>query len=128
MEGTGHDQRELLPLLKAELAFMRAGGYSRDLGLPWQSLIPLRDSRICLNYDRPNRPHSCSRCHLTRFVPSEFQGDLLPCHHIALNERGETIAALEGAVRRQVMEQKLAVWLEQTIRNLEDREAVASAE
>jgi hypothetical protein len=35
---------------------------------------------------------------------------------------------LEGSVSQQAMEEKLAAWLEVVIRNLEDREMVASAE
>jgi hypothetical protein len=127
MAGT-HDERELLPLLKFELAFMRDGGYGRPVRTPWQPTIPFRDSPVCLNFSRPERPYPCEQCQLMRFVPAGTQGGLLPCHHIPLNECGETIANLEGSVSQQAMEEKLAAWLEVVIRNLEDREMVASAE
>jgi hypothetical protein len=128
MEATPHDDRELLPLLKFELSFLRDGGYGRPVRTPWQPTIPFRDSPVCLNFSLPDRPYPCHVCHLMRFVPAECQGDLLPCHHIPLNDGGETIAKLEGAVSPQALEEKLAAWLEVVIRNLEDRETVASAE
>jgi hypothetical protein len=123
-----HDTRELLAELRFELSFLKDGGYGRSVRTPWQPSIPLRDSPICLNFSRPERPYPCSACHLMRFVPAAQQRDLLPCHNIALNERGETIASLEGHVSQQVLEEKLAAWLESVIRTLEDRETVASAE
>src|SRR5437588_6446959 len=125
MAGTPHDVRELLPLLRFELAFLRDGGYGRSVRTPWQPTIPFRESPICLNFSRPERPYPCNQCQLMRFVPAERQGDLLPCHHIVLGERGETIATLEGTVTQQVLEEKLTEWLESLVHNLEDREVAA---
>ena len=123
-----HNTRELLAELRFELAFLKDGGYGRSVRTPRQPQIPFRDSPICLNFSLADRPHPCRECQLMRFVPAAEQSDLLPCHNIVLNEHGETIASLEGRVSQQVLEEKLAAWLESAIRLLEDREAIASAE
>ena len=123
-----HNTHGLLEDLRFELAFLKDGGYGRPVRTPWQPVIPFRDSPICLNFSRPDRPYPCSACQLMRFVPAAEQCDLLPCHNIVLNDQGETIASLEGHVSQDVLEEKLAAWLESAIRVLEDRETVASAE
>jgi hypothetical protein len=51
------------------------------------------------------------------FVPNEHRHDTLPCHHIPLNEKGETIASL--ATDRDKVEPVLRGWLVKTIEKLQ---------
>lgn len=118
-----HDDRELLQILKFELGFIEGGGYGRLVKTPWRPTIPFRDSPTCLNFSRPERPHPCSACWLMEYVPKEWKSDPFPCHHIALNEPGETIDSLYDGASRQEMEEKMAVWLRKRIKELESRQA-----
>jgi hypothetical protein len=51
------------------------------------------------------------------FVPLDRRHETLPCHHIPLNEKGETIASL--ANHRDRVEPALRIWLLKTIENLQ---------
>src|SRR5437016_6134449 len=102
-----HDDRDLLMLLRFELAFIEDGGYGRLVKSPWRPTIPFRDSPTCLNFSRPDRPHPCSACRLMEFVPVASQSDPFPCHHIALNDHGETIDSLYDESARPAIEQKM---------------------
>lgn len=115
------DDRDLLALLKFELAFIEDGGYGRLVKTPWRPTIPFRDSPTCLNFSRPERPHPCSACSLMQFVPQEWRTDPFPCHHMQLNECGETVDSLYDENARLVIEEKMASWLRKTIRALEKR-------
>ena len=113
----GRNQRQdLLSALKLELKFCELGGYKPARGrFPARAsendpistflfhestpksrkeLFVFRDSPSCLNYGLPVREHPCSECWLMAFVPAERRGEAVPCHHIRLNERGETVANL----------------------------------
>src|SRR5438132_278369 len=105
-----HDDRELLALLRLELGFLEDGGYGRSVHTPWRPTILLRDSPSCLNFAMDQRPHPCSACWLTQFVPAEQQVGAFPCHHIPLNEKGESIDSLYDDVPRALIEEKVAVW------------------
>lgn len=117
-----HDDRELLAVLKFELAFLEDGGYGRLVKTPWRPTLLFRDSPSCLNFSRPDRPHPCSACRLMEFVPDEFKTDAFPCHHIPLDSCGETIDSLEERDNRMDMKEKLAAWLRKTIHELEARQ------
>lgn len=122
-----HDDRDLLALLKFELAFIEDGGYGRAVKTPWRPTILFRDSPTCLNFSRPDRPHPCSACWLTQFVPAEYHSDPFPCHHISLSERGESIDSLYDEDARPALEEKLAVWLRATIKKLEAKQKESAA-
>src|ERR1051325_9527203 len=68
-----HDDRDLLALLKFELAFIEDGGYGRLVKTPWRPTIPFRDSPTCLNFSRSDRPHPCRACSLMQYVPDEWK-------------------------------------------------------
>jgi hypothetical protein len=113
-----NQQQALLNALKLELKFCELGGYEPSvLGrLParasendpismffhestreWRKERSVfRDSPSCLNYGLPEREHPCSECWLIDFVPAEKRGEAVPCHHIPLNEHGDTVATLRG--------------------------------
>jgi len=116
-----HDDRELLALLKFELAFIEDGGYGRLVKTPWRPTIPFRDSPTCLNFSQPDRPHPCSACSLMQFVPEEWRTDPFPCHHMRLNDHGETVDSLYDENARLAIEEKMAAWLRNVIRALEQR-------
>jgi hypothetical protein len=118
------DKRDILEALKFELAFLEQGGYGRSVHTPKTPTRSFQDSLTCLNFDEPTRPHACSECFLTDFVPKNAQGEDVPCHHIPLNPDGETVDMLrEHQVK---LEEALGNWLRATIRRLE-RERSAAA-
>src|SRR5947208_14349647 len=90
-----NDERDILETLRAELAFIEQGGYGRSVRTPWKSTSVFQDSLSCLNYGYPYRAHPCNECILSDFVPPEGQATVIPCHHIPLNEAGDTIEELE---------------------------------
>jgi hypothetical protein len=114
------DDRDILELLKDELSFIEQGGYGRSVRTPWKPQSTFQDSLTCVNYGDPNRAHPCSECHLIDFVDSEHQCTDIPCHHISLNEAGETIEGLEAADNEARLEHKVKDWLRARIRQIEE--------
>jgi len=92
-------QQDLLDALKLELKFLERGGYQPSVREPRKELSIFLDSPSCLNYALPAKEHPCSECWLIDFVPVEKRGVAIPCHHIPLNHRGDTVEAL-GGLRR----------------------------
>ena len=111
------DGRDLLELLKTELDFIEQGGYGRSVRTPWKPTSSFRDSLTCVNYALPVKAHPCSECHLIDFVPSDKQGEEVPCHFIPLNAAGETIESLEG--REAKLEEALKEWMRGKISEIE---------
>ncbi len=113
-----NQQEALLNALKLELKFCELGGYKPSIPgrLPARASendpismfhfdkstreckerSVFQDSPLCLNYGLPVRQHPCSECRLIDFVPAEKRGEAVPCHHIPLNGRGDTVATLGG--------------------------------
>jgi hypothetical protein len=54
-----------------------------------------------------------------QFVPADRRSDPLPCHQIPLNARGETLDGLYAEAGDAELQEKLAAWLRDTIRELE---------
>jgi hypothetical protein len=120
------DDRDILELLKEELAFIEQGGYGRSVRTPWLPKSAFQDSLTCINYADPNRTHPCSECHLIDFVASEHLSDEVPCHCIPLNEAGETIEDLEAQGNEAKLEATLKQWMRSKIKQIEDRRAASS--
>ena len=118
------DDRPILELLKAELAFMEQGGYGRSVRTPWLPKSAFQDSLTCINYGDPDRARPCKECHLTDFVPNEHHSEEIPCHFIALNEAGETIEDLEAQGNQAKLEVTLKQWMRSKIKQIEDQRAV----
>ena len=114
------DDRDILELLKEELDFIEKGGYGRSVRTPWKPTSTFQDSLTCINYGYPYRAHPCSECHLLDFVSPEHRAADVPCHHIPLNESGETIEDLEAVDNEAKLEQKLRDWLRGMIKNIEE--------
>jgi hypothetical protein len=113
------DDRDLVELLKDELAFIEQGGYGRSVRTPWLPKSMFQDSLTCLNYGYPFRAHLCSECHLLDFVSPHHRAEEAPCHYIALNEAGHTIEDLEQKANQSNMEFLLKKWLQARIAELE---------
>ena len=117
------DERDILELLKEELSFIEKGGYGRSVRTPWKPTSAFQDSLTCLNYASPQRTHPCSECQLIDFVSPEQRDTEIPCHHIPLNESGETVAELEAEDNEAKLERNVSDWLRARIKEIEDQRA-----
>lgn len=137
-----NQQQALLNALKLELKFCELGGYkpSGPGRLPARASendpismflfneskpehkgrSVFRDSPSCLNYGLSMGEHPCSECWLIDFVPAEKRGETLPCHHIPLNERGDTVATFEEPGDAPDVQEAVLVWLRRKIQQLEE--------
>jgi hypothetical protein len=122
------DDRDILELLKEELAFIEQGGYGRSVRTPWLPKSAFQDSLTCINYADPNRSHPCSECHLIDFVGPEHLSAGVPCHYIPLNDAGETIEDLEAEGNQAKLEATLKQWMRAKIKQIEERRAAAASQ
>jgi hypothetical protein len=120
------DDRNTLELLKAELNFVKKGGYGRSPRDPWRAQLIFEDSPSCMNYDSKENKSPCAECALMQFVPADKQNEKIPCRHIPLTPDGETISELYRGGTQQELEDALADWLHREIVKLE-AEQVAKA-
>ena len=121
------DDRDVLEVLKFELAFLEQGGYGRSVRTPWKPTSIFQDSISCLNFGEPERVHPCSECLLIDFVPPGERGAEIPCHHIPLNPNGETVDAVNRYDNQQELEEKVKQWLRATIQRLEAQRAAGGS-
>jgi len=117
------DKRDILEVLKFELNFLEQGGYGRSVRTPWKPTSIFQDSLSCINFNDPERPHPCSECLLTDFVPGDHQGENVPCHHIPLNPAGETVDTMERQSSQVELEEAVKAWLRATIQRIEQERA-----
>src|SRR6516164_3894912 len=82
------DDRDVLQVLESELDFLTKHGYDRSVRTPREPTILFQDSPICPEF--PCRTHN-DQCLLMQFVPEGERLSAVPCHHIPLNEKGETV-------------------------------------
>jgi hypothetical protein len=118
-----NDKRDILEVLKFELSFLEQGGYGRSVRTPWKPTSVFQDSITCINFDDPERPHPCSDCLLTDFVPDQYHCENIPCHHIPLNAAGETVDTMERQYNQLEMEEAVKEWLRATIARIEQDRA-----
>jgi hypothetical protein len=118
-----NDDRDILEVLKEELDFIEKGGYGRSVRTPWKPKSAFQDSLTCINYGYPYRAHPCSECHLLDFVSPAHQSEAVPCHHIPLNELGETIEDLEAEDNEAKLERTVRDWLRARIKEIEEQRA-----
>ena len=121
------DTRDVLELLKAELNFLKKGGYGRSTREPWRAQLIFEDSPSCMNYDSKENPAPCTECALMQFVPAEKRGEKIPCRHIPLRADGETLFELYRGGTQQELEDALADWLRSNIARLEAEQAAEAA-
>jgi hypothetical protein len=110
---------ETIEKLKLELNILKDGGYGRSVRTPQVEPVYLRDSVTCLNFGRHEDREPCNHCFLMDFVPADQANLVLPCHHIPLNNQGDTIASLEARGDKDRLERALAEWLVTTVKKLE---------
>jgi hypothetical protein len=117
------DKRDLLDVLKAELAFLEKGGYQVTARVPWRPQFLFQDSPTCLNCDpsEPQRP--CSDCVLVRLLPEKLREKKIACRYIPLNEHGETIDSFYRSATQEELEASFSRWLRTTITRLEQEKA-----
>jgi hypothetical protein len=116
------DDRNTLEVLKAELNFVKKGGYGRSPREPWRAILALEDSPACMNYDTKEDRTPCAECLLMQFVPADKRVEKAPCRHIPLTSRGETLLHLYRGGTEQEIEEALAIWLEKEIAKLGNEE------
>ena len=114
------DDRDTLEIMKAELDFLEKGGYGRSVRTPWLSTSLFQDSPSCVCY--PFHDHD-DNCRLMQFVPPERRGEVMPCHHIPLNEAGETVTVLEYAGNQSETEDLVKAWLREKIVEIQRNQA-----
>ena len=117
------DSRDILDVLKFELNFLEQGGYGRSVRTPWKPTSIFQDSLSCINFNEPERPHPCSECLLNDLVPGDYREEDVPCHHIPLNEAGETVDTMERQYTQAELEEAVRNWLRATIRRIEQERA-----
>lgn len=115
------DKRDILEVLKSELQFLEQGGYGRSVRTPWLAPSMFQDSPSCLNFNDPARPEPCNDCQLMQFVPAESRLQDVPCHHIPIGPKGETVENLQDNEFRT--EDALREWLKAAIRSIEQERA-----
>ena len=120
------DDRDVLEVLRSELQFIEQGGYGRSVRTPWQPTSVFLDSLSCINYGDPNRTLPCDQCLLASMVPAESRSETIPCHHIPLNDCGETIAKLEDSGDQAKLVEAIKGWLRATIERIEKERAQTS--
>jgi hypothetical protein len=116
------DDRDILEILKAELNFLELGGYGRSVRTPWLPTTTFQDSPSCFCF--PYHDHN-DTCALMQFVPPERRLEVLPCHHIPLNEAGETVDMVERTGSQQETEELVQNWLRQKMAEIERERATA---
>jgi len=118
----GHRQ-DVLDALKFELTFLERGGYQRSAREPRKAPSIFQDSPSCPNYAAQTRTHACADCFLIAFVPQDKRGEAVPCHHIPLNDRGDTVSGLGGPGDGVEVQRALHGWLRKTIDAIEKAKA-----
>jgi hypothetical protein len=117
------DDRDILDILKFELDFLEHGGYGRSVRTPWKETSIFQDSLTCINFGDPERTRPCDECLLIDFVPKSKQSLDVPCHHIPITERGETVEVIEQTKMRSDVEEAVKNWLRKTINDIETKRA-----
>jgi hypothetical protein len=112
-------RKPLRQALKTELAFFDKGGYGKPFRSGWRPTLLLRDSPVCLNFNTTGRQASCDQCPFFSLVPAADRDALLPCHHIPLDAKGNTIAGMYRKMTQQELDERYHNWLTALIRKNE---------
>lgn len=119
------DDRNTLDVLKAELNFVKKGGYGRSVREPWRATLVFEDSPTCMNFDTADHPAPCAECLLMQFVPADKQGEKVPCRHIPITAYGDTLLHLYRGGTQQEIEEAMTNWLQREIAKLEGQQKPA---
>jgi hypothetical protein len=121
------DERDLLDVLKAELAFLGKGGYGRSPRESWRQPLIFEDSPSCMNFDSKDHAEPCSSCVLFQIVPPQFRGAKIPCRHIPFNTEGETLDSLCRYSDQFEVEEVFGSWLRRMIAAVETSSGTSRA-
>jgi hypothetical protein len=110
---------EILENLKFELDFIEDGGYGRSVRTPWKPTCIFEDTITCINFGEPERSRRHEGCLLMDFVPTEKRSESVPCHHIPLNDAGESIDQIEARRGQEEALEAVKIWLRKKISQLE---------
>jgi hypothetical protein len=121
------DDRDILDVLKTELDFIEKGGYGRSVRTPWKPTSLFEDSLSCPNFADPAHPVPCNVCLLLNLVPQGSRAGQTPCHHVVLNEKGETLEEIERRGDQPEIEEAVKNWLRSTIERIEQERTRSSA-
>lgn len=113
------DDRDILEILKDELAFIEQGGYGRSVRTPWLPKSVFQDSMSCLNYGYPYRAHPCAECRLIDFVGPQDHSQPVPCHFIPLDDAGNKLEELELEGNESRTVNAVKKWLQAKISQIE---------
>jgi hypothetical protein len=113
-------KQDIIHLLKLEASIIEGGNFGRPVLLPWRGLTVLRDCLSCLNVAGFEDQRSCGSCFLLDHVPKRHRRSKLPCHHIPLNEKGDTIADLDRRGEQNEAPRVLLNWIRDFIKKLEE--------
>lgn len=119
------DNRDLLEVLKLELQFLKEGGYGRRAR--WRPPLIFEDSPSCMNNSNYERV-PCRECVLMELVPAESCWEKVPCRHIPLNAKGETIDHFYRYGTPEELEGAVVNWLQETIERLEEERRRADSD
>jgi len=117
--------KNLLAVLKGELAFIENGSYRSPRETAWRPQFIFQDSSTCLNYKNPGKRHECGQCALIEFVPKGSRQERFPCRQIPLDESGQTLDFLYRTGTEEEAHGIVSDWLRATIVKLE-RESFSS--
>ncbi|SRR5260221_1026803 len=113
------DQRNVLDVLKAQLAILEGCGYSSRARFPWRPNFVFEDSPTCLKFGAKEARSQCSDCLLMQFVPEDRQKLAYPCRQIPLTPAGESVAHYYECGTEAELEDALKGWLQRKIAELE---------
>jgi hypothetical protein len=119
------DPREILEMLRLEIEVIERGGYLPSVRDPRKELRIFRDSVSCPNLALENKVEPCVHCWLAQFIPAQHLDKEVPCHYIALNERGDTVASLLERGDAEGARTTLLGWLKRKVAELERQGAAA---
>ncbi len=108
---------DLVAALQYELLFLECGGY-RSTSCSWRPTLLLEDGPTC---SRGETGGKCSEqsCPWFAFVPLRHHGEEIPCRHIVIGKRGETIDLLYRTATSEEYEDCFRGWLLAAIDRLE---------
>lgn len=121
------DKKEMLEKLQLELEILDNGGYEPSPYKPYRMPRVFRDSVSCPNVGLDIKIEPCAHCFLMEFVPREHRDKENACHHIPLNEQGDTVASLDRPGNEHAVHKALRAWLQKTIAELAEENKQASA-
>lgn len=122
-----NDKRDVLEVLKFELNFLEQGGYGRSVHTPWKATSTFQDSLSCINFNSSEETHPCSECLLSDLVPADAQTEQVPCHHIPLNQVGQTVHSMARQNIQAELENSLRLWLRASIVRIEQQRSKLTA-